>query len=918
MGHSTRGHGWPIRSVKIMRSRPFCLASILLAAVVMGCGESSSTVTPQPTPTPTPTPTPVASIAVITVSPVSATMAFGSTRVLSAEAKNAAGATVAVTFAWHSSQASVATVDANGTVTALAAGTTNLSASSGNVTSNSVSITVTVVVGAPGSVVVDKVSTLLTGIGQSAQLSANRLDAQGAPVVGTVIWSSSAPDRVSIDATGKLLAKAIGSAQIFAEVGGVRSIPTIVLVAQPQPGALVLTDAQVVSVGPFLRLAPGEGPGVGTQFEVTLQGVSAPPPGIVVVAAETAPVAGKVVTTRQGSAGLVVTLAIAPLYQLFSAYDIALSLDLAAFSLAPVQPASSARIAQPSVSASWNEGRNGKASALAPSVAFAAERFSTFSCFGSIKPQIISSPIELTLDNQLKLVLDDRPGYSKHALEGSIALVGDAGITLKAGFTASGGCDAKRLFNLPVFGWFSLIVMPAVRLGFGAALSSEILLVQGELGVQGKVGFSGVTGWECGGVTPACRGLDDITPLNEFKTKSKIPSGDNDGMQAKISAQFYVLAGLDASFGVGLFSGGILEARYGPKQSFDLALEVDQASRKEYASTYDLKLDGVVEPGAALKKAIELVIADDAVGVTFKAKFSKDVSESPKGTLSVNKARVGPNQPVDFTVQLVPNTVSYKILGYNVTGVELYRKREDESKFTQWKSIPIAASNQDRFTYRWTPVEADAGKYEFAAFVNTQLLTPLLEIAPNSIVPVEVTCFSSVVAARIVSQGVPTCADVWTGTSTYIVSTPGVPAANFTYRSNITWIVDPTISRAGNTYYTASGTFDVEINQPDPSCTITLSPKTFAIASADPMLPPSRLGIINNGVTPAIYAFSGSQFITTTTTTHCAGKADVVSQLTRLLVDFASGSGPFTAGQSNLSGTSNDGVIKSTWNFNRP
>ena len=75
-----------------------------------------------------------------------------------------------------------------------------------------------------------------------------------------------------------------------------------------------------------------------------------------------------------------------------------------------------------------------------------------------------------------------------------------------------------------------------------------------------------------------------------------------------------MLAGLDLSLLAGLANAEILEARIGPEQSFDLGFEKDQAERADYASSYDLKLKGVVEPGGALKKAIEMVINDDAVG----------------------------------------------------------------------------------------------------------------------------------------------------------------------------------------------------------------------------------------------------------------------------------------------------------------
>ncbi|MFS8087011.1 MAG: hypothetical protein ACMG6H_15365, partial [Acidobacteriota bacterium] len=543
-----------------------------------------------------------------------------------------------------------------------------------------------------------------------------------------------------------------------------------------------------------------------------------------------------------------------------------MTIDLSAFPLEAVPDPS----ALTTENARWQADRIGEsARPLVPSLD-GLEAFKAFNCDGSIKPQLIGSPIQLSLENNLTLVLDDQPGHTKHALEGSMALVGSAGLKLKAGFKGSGRCDAQTQIRIPVGGWFSVLVMPAVRLGLGAELEGEILLVQGELGVEGKVGFSGSLGWECGGAISACRGLDAITPLRDLKTKSKIPSAND--MQAKVSVQFYVVAGLDAVIGLGFANAEILEARIGPKQSFDLAFEDDQAARPDYASSYDLKLEGVIEPGSALKKAIEKVIGDDSTTVKFEAKFAADISESPKGSLSVSTAKVRPGEPVDFTVDLSPDSsLAYFLLGYNVDRIDLYRKRLEEPEFTFWKSMNQISSN--RATYKWVPVVADAGKYEFAAFVNTQIPVPLLEVSPNSIRPLEVSCFA---ASGLFTKGsqlglqASTCADTWVGPATYVAKTPGLPTANIATRSsNITWTYDPTISGFGATYYTPTGSFDLAINHPD-DCISALSPNTFVIVN-DP-LSPSRLGIFDNGFSPPTYGFGGSQLVNFTSTVSCPGK----------------------------------------------
>ena len=726
---------------------PFRLIGGLSCALLVAACASENTGTEPP------------QLASIAVSLASSSIGVGQSQALAGQARDQYGAAMSgISFTWASSSGSVATVD-NGVVTGVSAGTTNITASSGGVTSSPVALTVVVV--AAGQVVINKASVFLPAVGETAQLTAQLVSPQGAASPVTATWTSSAPGKVSVEPTGQLVARSIGSAQIFAQAGGARSVPTLVTVAEPQSGALVVTDVQVVSVGPPLNVAPGTLPGVGTNYEVTLQGVAAPAPGAVVLAAETAPIAGKVVATRQEAAGLVVTLQLAPLHQLFRTYDISWVIELAAF---PAEALASPS-AQRTLGASWNAARRSTVPVRAARLA-ALEPFRAFDCGAEIKPQLIDAPIQLSLQNSLNLVIDDRPGYSKHALEGSATLTGNAGLKLKAGFRASGKCEAQAQLRLPIFGWVSLLVMPAVRFGLGAEVKGEIKLVQGELGVTGKIGFSPVLGWECGGATPACRALDGITSINDLKTKSRIPS-END-VEAKISAQFYVLAGLDASLLAGLLNAEILEARVGPEQAFDLAFEDDQAALTDYAASYDLKLQGVVEPGGALKKAIEAVIDDDATGVSFAAEFSTDISESPKGTLTASASLARPDQPVDFTVELTPATVAYFLLDYNVTGVELYRKRDDELAFTPWKSMSLIASN--RATYRWVPQEADAGKYEFAAFVNTQLVTPLLEVAPNSIKAVEVSCFSGGAssATSAVQHSTSVCSPDWIGTTSTI------------------------------------------------------------------------------------------------------------------------------------------------------
>ncbi|HEY2559213.1 MAG TPA: Ig-like domain-containing protein [Caldimonas sp.] len=755
----------------------------------------------------------VASVTAVTITAAATAVQVGQTATFTAEAKDANGAVVAgAAFTWTSSDSSVLVVS-GGVATGVAAGTARITASSGGVTSDPMTLAVVAV--AEGSVVIDHASVFFSAVAQTRQLTARAADAQGAALATPVTWTSSAPDKVAVDASGRLLALAIGSAQITAISGALRSAPTLVVVAEPQPGALLVSDAQVVAVGaPFA--APGAAAGASAQYEVTLQGVAVPAPGTVVLAAESAPIAGTVVATRQDAAGLVVTIAVASLPQLFRAYEIDWTIDLSAF---PTEPTPTAPMA---LGAAWSKARSTRSQALATRPLDAFSPFKPFACDASIEGKVGERKVTLSLDNKLTMVVQDKPGYSRHSLEGAATLAGSASLKLNLGFEGSGKCEATGQIKLPVLGWVSVIVMPAVRLGLGAGIAGEVLVAQGELGVDGSVGINVVMGWECGGASPDCRALDSATPTNKLETKSKFPSVHD--MEVKVSGQFYVLAGFDLSLFLGAANAKVVEARVGPKQSFDLAFEQDQAFRTDYASHYELTLDAVVEPGSALKEAIKRVIDDDAVDLKFKLESSLPLSESPKGTLSVSKPRVAIGAPVDFSVDFDAATVDYAVIGYNITGVQLYRRRDDEATFTEWKAMTMIASN--KATYQWTPEAADAGTYEFAAFVNTEIQPlPWLEVGPNSIQKLEVSCFSAAPGAvgpgaRAGIQSAPrsgrlatTCADTWVGNTT---SGDAAYGPNQT-EAQLTLKVDDRVTGQGpgQVFYYAEGTLKVNLRVTD-------------------------------------------------------------------------------------------------------
>jgi uncharacterized protein YjdB len=206
-------------------------------------GTSTVTVTALP-------PAPVASVS---VTPPTAEVQTGGTVQLTATPRDAAGNPLAGrTVTWTSSNNGVATVNANGLVTAVAPGTATITA-----TSEGRSGTSTVTVTAPPPAPVASVSvtppTAEVQTGGTVQLTATPRDAAGNPLAGrTVTWTSSNTGVATVDANGRVTAVAPGTATITATSEGRTGTSAITVVAPPP--APVATVAVSPSTG---TLDPG-------------------------------------------------------------------------------------------------------------------------------------------------------------------------------------------------------------------------------------------------------------------------------------------------------------------------------------------------------------------------------------------------------------------------------------------------------------------------------------------------------------------------------------------------------------------------------------------------------------------------------------------------------------------------------------
>ncbi len=165
---------------------------------------------------------PLPTVASVVITPASGTLAsLGETLQLSAVAYDAGGNTIAgVSFSWSTSDEACAAVNTAGLVTAAGNGTATITAASAGV-SGAASVTVAQVV---ATVAVIPPSTTLTSIGETAQLVASALDANGHGIAGKdFTWESSDETVATVSPAGLLTAVDNGTASITATSDGVEA-----------------------------------------------------------------------------------------------------------------------------------------------------------------------------------------------------------------------------------------------------------------------------------------------------------------------------------------------------------------------------------------------------------------------------------------------------------------------------------------------------------------------------------------------------------------------------------------------------------------------------------------------------------------------------------------------------------------------
>jgi len=573
------------------------------------------------------------------------------------------------------------------------------------------------------SIEVTPSALLLTGAGQERTLRARVLDAAGNELNLPVAWSSSTPAEVSVSAGAVRSVADLGSSVVRAVVGNVRSAPVLVTVAEPQPGALLVTDAQVVSVGPPIVEGP-DAPDLGWDREVTLRLPTDPAVGTVVLASESAAVAGKVVSIRRSGDTVVVRLARAALPDVLLRYALHLDLQAGDLRLSPPPVQSLPGVSRQALQVE-GEGHLGP---LECSFSLGAGVGRTFT-----NGLEVQNSLGLKLDTLRTAPEGERS--VEFRLSGALALVGRVGIRLDADVDASGECKAETTIVLPVTGFYSGIVTVGVPVGLGISIdvgldvvALEANLENVQVGVALDLGFACTASGGCSNTVNKVDRLLDFTPV--------VNSGAQEGMKVSGDIFPYFLTGAKLVAGLGLFEFGLVDIKVGPKQSFDLAFTKRQADEAGYSSRYQLDRVAEFSPASDLKKLVVRCLGEEAAGqLLHSVPFTFGTTRSPHGTMSVDRSRISASEKATFTVHL--SDLNYGPLGYNVKSVIIKRKLKDGPGYEDMQTLG-AAQNLDTFTWDWHPTVDDAGENQFYAFVKTRLDVVELEIGDDSLTKVEV------------------------------------------------------------------------------------------------------------------------------------------------------------------------------------
>jgi hypothetical protein len=568
-----------------------------------------------------------------------------------------------------------------------------------------------------GRIVVTPAAVLFTAIGNQATFHVEVLDASGQKIVTTLAWESSRAGMVAVDAEGRVTAMVeVGSSQVRVRAGSLVSAPVMVIVAQPAAGAVLVSDAQIIA-GP-LPIDPVTANQVGSNVALSVTGVPALSPGAILLASEGKPVAGRVVsaTAVPGQDQLDVTLELIPLLDLFKRLDVDGSYDIDPVAMADA-------LATASTPSSLTVEPPGYAEPMRKALTLGEIQLGPFKCEAKIVGGALTGSARLDLRPRMtfnhRFIRDEASDDWTELtvkLEGTLTITGSILVNLSPGFVGTVSCEAILVrIPVPVAGALSALIRFEIPLSIKGEITgtASIFSLKAAIDLKGEskiaLGFQ---------YTPQGGMIDmgDYSNETEMKPTFTVPDGEANTVSLAATIAFGGAAGVNLAVLVG--SLNLLEA--------NLMLEAEMKAGPIrngliFNGSYDLK--PVVEAGAGsdVKKAMQwfggLATVKPAITLTLPV-----IAQSPRGTFIADRMTVRPNQPVQLTVNLQPEWMTWLGLD-NVVDVRIYRPHRTDVGFELVDTIG-ASPGKTSFTHTFTPtyLDAAAGGVDFWAGVSKKLL----------------------------------------------------------------------------------------------------------------------------------------------------------------------------------------------------
>lgn len=495
---------------------------------------------------------------------------------------------------------------------------------------------------------------LLTSAGATAQLTARALARDGRVLQAPIAWRSSAPDVVSVDGAGRLLATSdLGSAQIVAEAGGVPSVPVVGVVAAPVPGAVVVPDAQVV--GGLTPLDPPEALGLGFRYQVRLAGLPPLAAGSPVVGSGAFPLAGRVVAAEPAGADQLVTLEVVEPGALFERLVVQETIDLSR--VTPVVPPGAA----PYVGVR-RSGLGGWVAEAFPWAAaglpFGLPNFGPFRCSASLElPAVALDLREVRVEPGIDAVVDyreDRPAgqrLRKIAIAGTLS--GELQGELRLGLApeAKLKCEAELMrIPVPANGFLAWLFGLNVPVGLGIELGDKVSVDAFQVDLRGRVAVAVEVGAQWNAVLGAFEPIGEVSGDLGGSAAPRFTVPSSGTVTFELATATYAIAKL--GFGVTLWKDANVEAvelKAGVKGAISWRSRVGQAADPAYRSRFGVAAYWEGEAASSVKwmrDRLELKVFD------FKTGQEWPLAGMADGTVAVAPAAVAVGEPATVTVTL--------------------------------------------------------------------------------------------------------------------------------------------------------------------------------------------------------------------------------------------------------------------------